>query len=155
MLLCSIIFHWEIVFICPLGLKARTRNNTLAWHDRLTKRKKTGGKKRAYRTKRIYEHGSQPVETLQGEAQRKAVAGIASTSKIKLVRADYVNVSNPETGKTQRLEILDVVSNPANADYNRRGVITKGTIVRTENGLARIVSRPGQEGSLSAVVVEE
>ena len=144
-----------MVFICPLGLKARTRNNTLAWHDRLTKRKKTGGKKRAYRTKRIYEHGSQPVETLQGEAQRKAVAGIASTSKIKLVRADHVNVSNPETGKTQRLEILDVVSNPAKADYNRRGVITKGTIVRTENGLARIVSRPGQEGSLSAVVVEE
>ena len=127
----------------------------MAWHDRLTKRKKTGGKKRAYRTKRIYEHGSQPVETLQGEAQRKAVAGIASTSKIKLVKADYVNVSNPETGKTQRLEILDVVSNPAKADYNRRGVITKGTIVRTENGLARIVSRPGQEGSLSAVVVEE
>jgi small subunit ribosomal protein S8e len=144
-----------MVFICPLGLKARTRNNTLAWHDRLTKRKKTGGKKRAYRTKRIYEHGSQPVETLLGEAQRKTVAGITSTKKIKLVRADYVNVSNPETGKTLRLEILDVVSNPAKADYNRRGVITKGTIVRTENGLARIVSRPGQEGSLSAVVVEE
>jgi len=144
-----------MVFICPLGLKARTRNNTLAWHDRLTKRKKTGGKKRAYRTKRIYEHGSQPVETLLGEAQRKTVTGITSTKKTKLVRADYVNVSNPETGKTLRLEILDVVSNPAKADYNRRGVITKGTIVRTENGLARIVSRPGQEGSLSAVVVEE
>jgi len=127
----------------------------LAWHDRLTKRKKTGGKKRAYRTKRIYEHGSQPVETLLGEVQRKTVAGITSTKKTKLVRADYVNVSNPETGKTLRLEILDVVSNPAKADYNRRGVITKGTIVRTENGLARIVSRPGQEGSLSAVVVEE
>jgi len=140
-----------MVFICPLGLKARTRNNTLAWHDRLTKRKKTGGKKRAYRTKRIYEHGSQPVETLL----RKTVAGITSTKKTKLVRADYVNVSNPETGKTLRLEILDVVSNPAKADYNRRGVITKGTIVRTENGLARIVSRPGQEGSLSAIVVEE
>lgn len=127
----------------------------MAWHDRLTKKKKTGGKKRAYRTKRIYESGSQPVETLLGETKRKEVPGIASTSKVKLVRANYVNVSNPATGKTQRLEILDVVSNPANADYNRRGVITKGTIVRTENGLARIVSRPGQEGALSAVVVEE
>jgi small subunit ribosomal protein S8e len=47
------------------------------------------------------------------------------------------------------------VSNPANADYNRRGVITKGTIVRTEKGLARIISRPGQTGSLSAVVYKE
>jgi small subunit ribosomal protein S8e len=127
----------------------------LAWHDRLTKRKKTGGKKRAYRTHRVYEQGRQPVETLFGETQRKEVKGISRISKIKLVKADYVNVSNPETGTTERLEILDVVSNPANADYNRRGVITKGTIVRTENGLAKIVSRPGQEGSLSAVVYKE
>jgi len=127
----------------------------LAWHDRLTKRKKTGGKKRAFRTHRVYEQGRQPVETLFGETKRKEVKGISRISKIKLVKADYVNVSNPETGKTDRLKILDVVSNPANADYNRRGVITKGTIVRTEQGLAKIVSRPGQEGSLSAVVYEE
>ncbi|MCJ7732701.1 30S ribosomal protein S8e, partial [Candidatus Bathyarchaeota archaeon] len=73
----------------------------------------------------------------------------------KLVKADYVNVSNPATGATENLEILDVVRNPANADYNRRGVITKGTIVRTEKGLAKIVSRPGQDGSLSAVVYQE
>ena len=127
----------------------------MAWHDRLTKRKKTGGKKRAFRTHRVYEQGRQPVETLFGETKRKEVKGISRISKIKLVKADYVNVSNPETGKTDRLKILDVVSNPANADYNRRGVITKGTIVRTANGLAKIVSRPGQEGSLSAVVYEE
>ncbi|MCB2172169.1 30S ribosomal protein S8e [archaeon] len=127
----------------------------MAWHDRLTKRKKTGGKKRAFRTHRVYEQGRQPVETLFGETKRKEVKGISRISKIKLVKADYVNVSNPETGKTDRLKILDVVSNPANADYNRRGVITKGTIVRTEQGLAKIVSRPGQEGSLSAVVYEE
>ena len=127
----------------------------MAWHDRLTKRKKTGGKKRAYRTKRVYEQGRQPVETLFGETQRKEVKGISRISKIKLVKADYVNVSNPETGTTERLEILDVVSNPAKADYNRRGVITKGTIIRTEKGLAKIISRPGQDGSLSAVVYEE
>jgi small subunit ribosomal protein S8e len=127
----------------------------LAWHDRLTKRKKTGGKKRAFRTHRVYEQGRQPVETLFGNTQRKEVKGISRISKIKLVKADYVNVSNPETGITERLEILDIIRNPANADYNRRGVITKGTIVRTEKGLAKIVSRPGQEGSLSAVVYEE
>jgi len=127
----------------------------LAWHDRLTKRKKTGGRKRAYRSHRIYEQGRQPVETLFGEVKRKEVKGISRISKIKLVKADYVNVSNPATGITENLEILDVVRNPANADYNRRGVITKGTIVRTEKGLAKIVSRPGQDGSLSAVVYQE
>jgi small subunit ribosomal protein S8e len=127
----------------------------LAWHDRLTKRKKTGGRKRAYRSHRIYEQGRQPVETLFGEVKRKEVKGISRISKIKLVKADYVNVSNPATGATENLEILDVVRNPANADYNRRGVITKGTIVRTEKGLAKIVSRPGQDGALSAVVYQE
>jgi small subunit ribosomal protein S8e len=127
----------------------------LAWHDRLTKRKKTGGKKRAYRTKRVYEQGRQPVETLFGEVNRKKVKGISRISKIKLVKADYVNVSNPDMGTTERLKILDIVRNPANADYNRRGVITKGTIVRTEKGLAKIVSRPGQEGSLSAIIYDE
>lgn len=127
----------------------------MAWHDRLTKRKKTGGKKRAYRTHRVKEQGRQPVETLFGETQRKEVKGLSRISKIKLVKAEYVNVSDPVTGKTDRLEILDVVRNPANADYNRRGVITKGTIVRTDMGLAKIVSRPGQDGSLNAVVYEE
>ena len=127
----------------------------MAWHDRLTKRKKTGGKKRAFRTHRVYEQGRQPVETLFGETKRKEVKGISRISKVKLVKADYVNVSNPATGTTERLEILDVVRNPANADYNRRGVITRGTIIRTEKGLAKIVSRPGEYGSLSAVVYEE
>ena len=127
----------------------------MAWHDRLTKRKKTGGKKRAFRTHRVYEQGRQPVETLFGETKRKEVKGISRISKTKLVKADYVNVSYPKTGVTERLKILDVVRNPANADYNRRGVITKGTILRTEKGLAKIISRPGQEGSLSAIVFEE
>ena len=90
-----------------------------------------------------------------GESKRKTVDGITSTQKTRLVRANYVNVSDPDTGRTERLEILDVISNPANADYNRRGVITKGTIIRTEKGNAKIVSRPGQEGSLSAVTIKE
>jgi small subunit ribosomal protein S8e len=127
----------------------------LAWHDNLKKRKKTGGKKRAYRTKRIHEQGRQPVETTFGETRRKKVNGRARIEKVKLVKADMVNVSDPATGRTERLEILDVVRNPAKADYNRRGVITKGTVVRTEKGLARIVSRPGQDGALNAVVLEE
>jgi small subunit ribosomal protein S8e len=59
------------------------------------------------------------------------------------------------TGITEKLVIQTVLDNPANIDYNRRGVITKGVIVRTEKGLAKIVSRPGQDGVLNAVLVEE
>jgi len=127
----------------------------LAWHSGIEKRKKTGGRKRAYRTKRLREQGSQPVQTMFSETQRKNDSRISRIIKTRLVSTNYVNVSNPSSGKTERLEILDVVRNPANVDYNRRGVITKGVIVRTENGLARVISRPGQHGVLNAISVEE
>jgi small subunit ribosomal protein S8e len=127
----------------------------MVWNDTLSKRKPTGGKKRAYRAHRIFDVGRHPVETIEGEQKLKKVSGRAGIEKIKIVRANVVNVSDPKSGKTEKLEILDVISNPANADYNRRGVITKGTIVRTEKGLARIISRPGQSGALSAVVHKE
>lgn len=125
------------------------------WNDTLTKRKATGGKKKPYRAHRIFEVGRHPVETIEGEQKLKKVRGRAGIEKVKIVRANIVNVSDPETGNTEKLEILDVISNPANADYNRRGVITKGSIVRTDKGLARIVSRPGQSGALNAIVYKE
>ncbi len=127
----------------------------MAWHGRLKKRKKTGGKKRAYRSKRLHELGNRPMETSLGETERTIVSGRSGFEKVKLVSENFVNVSDPSTGQTERLEIIDVVENPANVDYNRRGVITKGAIVRTEKGLARIISRPGQDGVLNAVVHEE
>ena len=48
--------------------------------------------------------------------------------------------------------IKSVISNPSNRDYNRRKIITKGTIVETELGDATIISRPGQDSILNAVL---
>lgn len=90
-----------------------------------------------------------------GETKIKEVKGHSSLTKTKLVIAEFINVSDPESGTTEKLEILDVISNPANTDYNRRGVITKGTIIRTEKGLAKIISRPGQTSTLSAIIYKE
>ncbi|MFQ6053932.1 MAG: 30S ribosomal protein S8e [Candidatus Bathyarchaeia archaeon] len=121
----------------------------------MKKRKKSGGKKRAHRTKRRHEAGRYPIETRLGGARRKKEMGRSGIVKVKLISQDIVNVSDPQTGKTERLRVLDVISNPANADYNRRGVLTKGAIIRTEKGYAKIVSRPGQNGVLNAVTYEE
>jgi len=126
----------------------------LAWHGGLKKRKKTGGKKRAYRTKRRHEAGRPPIETYLGDVKRKFEEGRSGIVKVKLVATNMVNVSDTATGGTERLQILEVVRNPANVDYNRRSVLTKGTIIRTEKGLAKIVSRPGQDGVLNAVTYE-
>ena len=127
----------------------------MAWQSGLKKHKKTGGKKKGYRTKRLHDVGKLPIETIHSETARKIETGRSGISKVKLQSANYVNVSDQSTGRTERLEILDVVRNPANVGYNRRGVITKGVIVRTERGLAKIVSRPGQDGVLNAVKYEE
>jgi small subunit ribosomal protein S8e len=125
------------------------------WHGDLHKRKPTGGKKRPYRGKRKFEQGSFPVETVLGEPKRKIERRRGSNIKIKVLSEKYACVTDLKTGKTEKAEILRIVKNPANVDYNRRGVITKGAIIETSLGLARVTSRPGQNGVINAVLIGE
>jgi len=125
-------------------------------HWDLHKRKRTGGKKRPWRKKRKYELGSFPTETGLGpEEVRKTDRRRGGNLKVRLVKARRANVSDPETGETKTVEILRVVKNPANVDYDRRGVITKGTVIETPLGLAVVTSRPGQDGVVNAVLLRE
>lgn len=124
------------------------------WHWDLHKRKPSGGKRRAYRGKRRYEVGGYPAETILGDPKRSVERSRGGNIKVKLLSDKIVNVADPSTGKTVKTSILRVVKNQSNADYDRRGVITKGTIVATPLGLAKITSRPGQDGVLNAVLLE-
>ena len=72
-----------------------------------------------------------------------------------MLSTNIANVADPKTGKISKSKILTVVGNTANPNYVRRNVITKGAVVKTELGLARVTSRPGQHGVLNAVLVEE
>ncbi|MEM0007513.1 MAG: 30S ribosomal protein S8e [Candidatus Bathyarchaeia archaeon] len=125
------------------------------WHGDLHKRKPTGGKRRPYRGKRKFEQGSFPVETVLGEPKRKVERGRGGNIKVKVLSEKYACVTDLKTGKTEKAEILRVVKNPANVDYDRRGVITKGAIIETSLGLARVTSRPGQNGVINAVLIGE
>lgn len=123
------------------------------WHGDLKKRKPSGGVKHALRMKRRYEKGSFPTETVQGEPRKKSIRRRGGNIKIRLLNVNLANVSTPSTGKTEKVEIVRVVRNPANVDYNRRGVITKGTLIETPLGAARVTSRPGQDGIVNAILV--
>lgn len=125
------------------------------WHGNLRKKKRSGGRKIVYRKKRKFEQGSFPVETMLGETKRKFLRGRGGNIKSRLLSDKQACVTDPKSGKTEKVEIMRVVKNPANIDYNRRGVITKGAIVETSLGLARVTSRPGQHGLLNAVLVSE
>ncbi len=123
------------------------------WHGTLRKRKLSGGKKRAYRVKKKYEEGGYPAETILGEPKRKTTRGLGGNTKVRVLSDKFVSVTDPKTGKTSKSEITRVVRNAANVDYNRRGVITKGAEIETTLGLAKVTSRPGNDGVINAVLI--
>jgi small subunit ribosomal protein S8e len=121
----------------------------------MLKRKPTGGKKRMWRGKRAFEMGGLPTETLAGKTKQRITRGFGGIPKVKLAQADWAVVTNKTTGKTSKTKLLRVVRNPANVDYQRRRVITKGAIIDTELGQARVTSRPGQDGVINAILGTE
>jgi small subunit ribosomal protein S8e len=122
-------------------------------HGDMHKKTRSGGRKSLHRKKRKFEQGTFPAETLVGERKRKVARGRGGNAKIKLLSEKQVCVTDTKTGKTEKTEILRVIRNPANVDYDRRGVVTKGAVVETPRGHARITSRPGQHGVLNAVLI--
>jgi small subunit ribosomal protein S8e len=123
------------------------------WHGDLHKKKSSGGRKRIYRIKRKFEQGTFAAETTIGEPRKRCVRGYGGNLKIKALSDNYASVTDPKTGKTEKTEILRAVKNRANVDYNRRGVITKGAEIETALGLARVTSRPGNDGVINAVLI--
>jgi len=123
------------------------------WHGNLHKRKKSGGKKHIFRGKRAFEMGSDAAETIVGETHVTRKRGRGGRMKLRALAVNTVNVTDPATGKSQKTEIRGVVRNPANVDYQRRGVITKGAVLDTPLGQAIVTSRPGQHGAINAVLL--
>jgi len=114
-------------------------------------RKPSGGKYHSHRKKRVYELGNHPILTQLNEKNAKTTRGKGGNTKRKLIRDNVVNVI--DKGKATKLKILTVVDNPANQNYTRRNIITKGSLVNTESGKVKITSRPGQHGVLNGVMV--
>ena len=67
--------------------------------------------------------------------------------------ASHVNLvlSN---AKIKRSKIIRVLENQTNNDYQRRGVITKGAVIETEDGNCKVISRPGQCGIINAILLK-
>lgn len=97
--------------------------------------------------------GRHPAETILGKNVSKNRRGLGGTRKAVLLRTEEINVTNLKTRRTQKVRIDEVLENPANVDYNRRGVITKGAIVKTALGNARVTSRPGQNGVVNGILI--
>jgi small subunit ribosomal protein S8e len=123
--------------------------------ENLTGRKYTGGRKIAMRSRRKFEIDRYPNEAVMGNDVLVVRRVRGDNRKTALKTVEFANVSNVEENKTIKSKILRVIKNTANKDYERRGVITKGTVIETELGLARVISRPGQVGVINAVQLKK
>lgn len=123
------------------------------WHGEKGK-KATGGKIKLARKKRKYELGSLPLQTRIGKESRVMKRAKGGKLKIKASSVEFANVLDPNTRTSKKVKIIDILENLANPHFVRRGLITKGCIIKTEIGNARVTSRPSQHGIVNAILVE-
>jgi small subunit ribosomal protein S8e len=116
-------------------------------------RKPSGGRYKPNKGKKLSELGRDPTFTYIGERRLTKVRGKAASFKNRLLRTNQANVLDQKTKKFQVVEIEDVLENTANRNYVRRDIITKGTIIKTKLGNAKVTSRPAQDGTVNAVIV--
>ena len=91
--------------------------------------------------------------TLIGKRRAKSVRTRSAYRKVSVLAADTANLFDPKTKKYGQAKIKTVVENPANRHFIRRNIMTKGTVIDTNKGKARITSRPWQDGAINAVLI--
>jgi small subunit ribosomal protein S8e len=117
------------------------------------KRSRTGRRIRYMRGKRKFEIGRETHLTTIGKNSLKIVRTKGNNRKTRVKTSDIAYVLDPKTQKTTKTEITTVKENPANIHYVRRNIINKGAIIETKIGKAKVTSRPGQSGTINAVLL--
>ena len=121
--------------------------------ENLATSKITGGRRHPLRIRRKYEidrFPNEPTNDPQITVTRK-VRG--KNTKTALRAVDFVNLATGDA-KVKKIKITKVLENATNNDYKRRGIITKGAVLETKEGKCRVVSRPGQSGTVNAVLIK-
>jgi small subunit ribosomal protein S8e len=116
-------------------------------------RKRTGGRRRPIHKKRKHQLGRSPTETRVGDMNLKTVDARGGDTKVRAMSIDVASVATDDGVVNSTIET--VVENDANPNYVRRNIVTKGAIIETDAGRARVTSRPGQTGQVNAVLVDE
>ena len=120
-----------------------------------SKRKSTGGRLSPHSSKKRFEIGRELQQAKVGEFSKKVARARGGGRKDRLLKTDSVSLTDPKSGKTEVFKILEVVENSANPNYVRQNIITKGSIISTEKGNAKVTSRPGQHGMVNAVLTND
>lgn len=116
-------------------------------------RKVSGGRYISNRTKRLYElAGYNSMTRIAPNEKRKVIRTQGGNSRQVLLTANQINIA--VKGKVQKVEVTNVIENTANPNLVRRNILTKGAIVETKLGKARITSRPGQDAVINGILLD-
>lgn len=124
----------------------------MAISQKRAKRKITGGRYKKL-IKKLKNLGGLPTYTKIGKRKTQTIRARSSTRKIKLLQEQTANIYDKKTKKYKKVKIQTIIENPANRHFIRRNILTKGCIIKTELGNARVTSRPGQEGTINAILI--
>ena len=127
--------------------------NMALWQGK-SKRKSTGGRLAGSRGKKRFEIGRELQQAKIGEVTKKVARARGGGRKDRLLRTEQASVTDPKSGKSFTSKILEVIENTANPNYVRQNIITKGSVIETEKGKAKVTSRPGQHGVVNAVLIK-
>jgi small subunit ribosomal protein S8e len=103
--------------------------------------------------KRQHLIGRMPAMTKVGKIKVQKIRARSDGRKLRMLMAEKVNLYDPKTKKFSVETIKSVVDSPSDKNFIRRNIMTKGTIIATSKGNARVTNRPGQAGIVSAVLI--
>jgi len=118
-----------------------------------SKRKASGARYHSSRSKKHYELAGFAANTkIDNDKRIRNKRTIGGNSKESILVINQINIAGKD-GKTQKTEMVKVLENPANPHLVRRNILTKGAIVETSLGKAKVTSRPGQERSVNGILI--
>ena len=117
-------------------------------------RKLTGGRYKRPKVRRLSQTGRLPILTKIADKRVRVDRVKGGNKKPRLLAMNIINVYDAETKKHELVKIDSTAQNPANRQYVRRNILTKGCVVNTQKGLVKITNRPGQERIFNGVFVK-
>ncbi|HIH31575.1 TPA: 30S ribosomal protein S8e [Candidatus Woesearchaeota archaeon] len=121
-----------------------------------SKRKPSGARyKSKIIKKRQHLAGRHAALTKIGAKRVQNIRARSHISKLRLLTIDKVNLYDPSSKSYAVVEIKNVNDSPQDKNFIRRKIMSKGSIIETARGIAKITNRPGQDGMINAVLVEK
>lgn len=118
-----------------------------------SRRKISGGLYKKNTKKQLHTRVRDPRFTKIDKTKSKLLRERGGSFKAVLLSVDTANIYDKKNKIYKKAKIKTILENPANRHFVRRNILTKGSIIETEIGKAKVTNRPGQEGIVNAILL--